>query len=589
MKKIIAISLVASLIVASDVELEKIEVVSGANTVQEIRDVTSNIEIITAKDLELGHYQSIVDVLNEVSGISYSRNGGFGQTTSLYIRGMETSKMVVLINGIRFNNPNSLNGADLGFLQLSNIERIEIVKGAQSSIWGADASAGVINIITKNPKDGATVEFVDEYGNYNTNKKSLNFGYKTGDISVSIGGENISSDGYSSKVTDINKMDSYEADGFTTKNVNTKIKYNIAKIGYFEIFSSDTQSSIEYDSSSADDTNAKVTLHEIISGAKLDIGNEFILLSSYLNGSYFDVDYSGYKSRANVGQLGANIRLSYLDNSFMVVGGDVKSFLDLIDNTNEYSSKSWYITNQNNLFDSTILLESLNYELNTKYDNTLTYKLGIKQFINDFYLSANYGTGYNAPSFYQQSKNSNLTPESTTTYDVSVGYENIQLGVFLNQVTNLIEYQGSWPNDTYNNISGTSTIKGLEASYKEKYKAISTKINANYTYLIARDKDDNRLARRPISQAYIGIVYYGLEKIDFNLNGTYIGKRYDSLNEQGTMTGEYTLVNFIANYKLDDKIKLYAKIDNLTDVIYQVVDGYGSARRSIYMGLNGSF
>ncbi len=104
----------------------------------------------------------------QFAGIQVSQSGGIGQQTSLFLRGMDSNKTLVLIDGIRYNDTQVEMAANFEHLMINDIERIEVIKGAQSSIWGADASAGVINIITKSAQDGTHGNATIEYGRYNS-------------------------------------------------------------------------------------------------------------------------------------------------------------------------------------------------------------------------------------------------------------------------------------------------------------------------------------------------------------------------------------------------------------------------------------
>ena len=158
MQKNLSISLVASLLLATNLfsaqNLETITVTSATKSAQSIKDVTSNVEVITKEEIEERHFTSVPEALNSLSGINVISNGGLGTSASVKLRGFDTKRVLVLIDGIRVNDVTGTSGAPFEHLMINDIERIEVVKGAQSGIWGADASAGVINIITSSAKEG---------------------------------------------------------------------------------------------------------------------------------------------------------------------------------------------------------------------------------------------------------------------------------------------------------------------------------------------------------------------------------------------------------------------------------------------------
>ncbi|MGB5793950.1 TonB-dependent receptor, partial [Poseidonibacter sp.] len=150
MQKKISTSLVASLLIATNLysneNLETITVTSATKSTQSIKDVTSNVEVITKDEIEERHFTTVSEALNTLAGINVISNGGIGNTSSVFLRGMSSKRILVLIDGIKVNDVTSSSGAQFEHLLINEIEKIEVIKGAQSGIWGADASAGVINI-----------------------------------------------------------------------------------------------------------------------------------------------------------------------------------------------------------------------------------------------------------------------------------------------------------------------------------------------------------------------------------------------------------------------------------------------------------
>lgn len=231
MKKI-STSLVASFFLATNLfstdTLETITVTSATKTEQSIKDVTSNIDVITAEDIEARKFKTVVEALNSLSSVSVSNNGGIGQTTFVYLRGMDANRTLVLVDGIRFNDITTPKGsANIEHLMINDIERIEVIKGAQSSIWGADASAGVINIITKSAQKGTHGSASVEYGKYDSKISKANISHKADDFDAKLGVTRVDMDGFSAispnKSSDAKK---YEDDGYENTTANLKLGYN---------------------------------------------------------------------------------------------------------------------------------------------------------------------------------------------------------------------------------------------------------------------------------------------------------------------------------------------------------------------------
>lgn len=201
MQRKISTSLVASFLLAttnlySVQNLETITVTSATKSDKSIQDVTSNVEVITKQEIEEKHFTTVVEALNTVSGISFVSNGGIGNTSNVYLRGMDPKGILVLIDGVRYQDPSNTSGAAFSHLMISDIERIEVIKGAQSSVWGADASAGVINIITKEAQNGTHVSFNSELGSFQTKKYGMSVSNKTNKYNVKLSADRVLTDGF---------------------------------------------------------------------------------------------------------------------------------------------------------------------------------------------------------------------------------------------------------------------------------------------------------------------------------------------------------------------------------------------------------
>jgi len=264
------------------------------------------------------------------------------------------------------------------------------------------------------------------------------------------------------------------------------------------------------------------------------------------------------------------------------------------DNTNNYL----YLTNSNK-FDNTVLTQSIRYDNFDNFDNKLTGKVGIKHnFLKDTYISSNFGTAYNVPNIVQElnpwgAPNSDLNPENSYSTDISLGYKDLKVTYFYQKVKDLIDwydpdgYMGATVG-IYKNLDGKSTFKGIEIEYsKEVIK--NTLLTLNYTQLSAKNEAGEYLARRPMQTAKFGIDYYGITHLHIGLNGEYIGTKYEKTNKQGQQTGRYTIAHLNLNYDLTKDIKLYGKIENLTNKYYQSVDGYATSPRAFYAGIKYSF
>lgn len=606
MQKKLSISLVASFLIATNLfsaqDLETITVTSATKSEQSIKDVTSNVEVITKEEIEERHFTTVVEALNTVPGISFTSNGGMGNTTSVFLRGMDSKRILVLIDGVKYQDPSNTSGAAFSHLMISDIERIEVIKGAQSSVWGADASAGVINIITKEAKKGAHADVNVEAGSFNTKKYGMSVSNKTDKYSVKLSADRVLTDGFSSQAPYGDRVDDYEKDGYRNTTVNLKGSYNITDEDILSVNYNHINSLVEYDDWNAPDA----LLHSDNESNLYSVGYNKIYKNHNIKLKYdiskFEKEELEATSAWQVRDFNGKVKLldltdniSYFDKDNFLIGlSHEKTEVDYIkgddsSNKDDNTNKAIYITNTNYLGDFA-LTESLRRDDYSNFGSKYTGKIGAKYSVNqDLSFSTNYGTAYNAPNIINMLNpwgiaNPDLEPEKVKSFDISSTYKDFTLTYFKNKIDNLINWQSS----KYQNIAGTSTIEGYEAKYT-KMIIEDLLLNLNYTHLSAKDSNDEDLARRPKNQVGFAVDYYGLDKVHFNVNGYYVGNRYDGANKTGTETGNYTLWNTVVNYEISKNFSTYLKVDNLFDKYYQTVDGYATAQRSAYVGLKASF
>jgi len=611
-------TLSSSLLAENSYSLESIDVTASQGATLNKKDVPDSVTIITKEAINEARVTTLEQALLRLGGLSATSNGGMGQPTSVYVRGMDSKRTLVLIDGIRYNDVTGINGAQYPQIALYNVERIEIIKGAQSGVWGADASAGVINIVTSQAKLGLHGAANVEYGSFDTRIASLQASYATENFDILMGGSLIHTDGFSA-VEPAKASPNYgqryddlgfEKDAYKNKTFNAKLGWNITKEDRIEASVQTINSYIEYDSinfgtgAPADAPNGPFTVtnnkDRFYSLAYTHTGTINTIALRYNRSTFDRSQYGGYTG--SVDEIRLDDKITYMDNSFLRVGGSYQEFEQKksagADLNKDYNAISAFATNYNKfalISDlNTIITESLRYDRYNEFDDKGTGKIGLKQFIyDDIYFSANIGTGYNVPTLYQLydgfAGNSTVNPESTLSYEATLGSDTVWVTGFYNKVTDLIDYvpTGFFTGE-YRNIDGDSILKGVELGYKDYFFDLLG-ISANYTYLDAKDANDQELARRPKQQFDASVIYYATENFDLGLNGQYIGERYDRAGKQGAQTGKYTVINFVSNVQVNPYLSVYGKVDNITDEYYQVVDGYATAGRSLYLGLSAQY
>ena len=600
---------ISSLQAANQYTLENISVTAAQNTELNKEEVPDSVTVITKEAIEEAHVTTLAEALNRLGNIAVTQNGGPGTASSVYLRGMDTKRALVLIDGVRYNNPTAIGAAaEFSQIMLYDVEQIEIVKGAQSGVWGADASAGVINIVTSKAKKGLHATAHAEYGSYDTKVASLQASYATEDFDILMGAMEYNRDGFSAVEPNKSSPDyglrtddlGLEKDAYINKSFNARLGWNITKIDRIEASVQTINALTEYDAYMADDPIPQQYLqNRFYSAVYKHNGAENEINLQYNHSTFkrtIEDSFGQYRYEGSVDEVKFDDKRSYAAASFVRFGAAYQKFVqnEVVAGTDEsYSNAALFLTNYNkfDLFGSrdTILTESVRYDSYSDFDDALTGKIGIKQYLHgSIYVSANAGSGYNVPTIGQLyglwSPNPDLEPEKVITGDITLGNDIFWVTGFYNTVDNMIQY-GS---PMYTNVSGKSRLKGVEVGYKD-YFADIVGITADYTYLDARDADGKVLARRPKHQADAAVVYYATENFDLGFNGQYIGERYEQSDRQGAQTGKYVLLNVVSNVKVNDYLSVYGKVDNITDRYYQTVDGYATAGRSLYLGLNARY
>ncbi len=585
---LLLVVLLSSTTFAKNIDLDKITITTPTKSNQSLVNTTANVDIITSDELEMRGFKTVQKALSTIAGISLSQNGGLGKSSSIKVRGFDSQRVLVLIDGVRYNNPTSSSGASFSNLLVENIEQIEIVKGAHSGIWGADASAGVINIITKKAtKDGFKASINGEYGTYNTQKYGVNTSFKKDMFDVSLNLQRLTSDGFSAQVPKGELTKKYEDDGYENSSADIKMGVNLSQKDRVEVFYNIIDSESEFDGWNApNDKNATVESREQFFGVNYSRKSDNYNTKLYLNRSQFERYYpnSSFTKNfdGNVDEAGLNGEFNYLGDSVFGGGFDYKEFAHDNEISKDYTNKGLFLTNTN-LFNEkkTTFTQSIRYDKFDSFDDKFTYKIGLKHDhvkIEDFVASVNYATAYNIPTLDQLHNttygNESLNAEETKGFDVTLNYKGVGVSYFDNEIDEMISYD--FVTSKFNNIKGKSRLRGVEISHSNFIDSIGLAYGVNYTFLKAEDKDGKKLARRPKNSANLTLDYYGVEGLHIGTLVRHVGKR----DKQSS----YTVVDVIGGYDVNEELNVYVKMDNALRKHYQDISGYGTNLLAFYLG-----
>ena len=592
MKYLSTITFATSLLVAQNINLDTV-VVTATKSEQKLKDVTSNITVITKEELEDKHITTVAEALREAEGVIISQAGGLGGATSIFLRGFDSDSTVVLIDGVKINNPTLIGGqADIGNLVISDIERIEIVKGAQSGIYGANAAAGVINIITTKPGKECSSNINFEYGSYNTQKGQVAFSKKFNNLSTHLSYSYLKSSGFSAQ-SDIKKdIDDFEDDAYENKTLNAKIAYDFTKNDKVNLEFIKIDATVDYDKSLFDQEGFTLTQNDKI----YNISYTHNYSQNSYSKIYFNkTDFTKKDPKGWISLFSGTNKSYGIDNKITFENLDILFGLDRVEskdkvNNRTLKSKGIYITSNLKIKNS-VFSATLRRDFYTKFKDETTGKIGFKHtFDNGLEISSNYGKAYRVPSLFEYSLSKNLEPETTKSFDVGFKFKNFTFTYFTNTIDDRILYDfNTW---SYYNSNIKAKIKGYEIGYKG---AITNDLifNINYTRYSAKDDFGKQLLRRPKYIANLNLDYYGFNKTHINFNAQYIGKREDldfsTFPARKVNTGNIFVANMSVDYKISDNSTIYLKINNIADKKYQDVYGYSTSGRAFYVGINAKF
>ncbi len=592
------------------IQLHKI-VVSAADTEQDEEDVTDDITVITADEIQERGYLTLKDALASVSGLTYTSNGGFGQPTALYLRGINSDHTLLLIDGVRANDITGLNGAQYELYSLANVERIEIVRGPQSGVWGADATAGVINVVTKNAKR-KRLSFGAKGGTYDSRSLSLLAGDRLGSFDYTFSLAQFETKGFSAAEPgqgsplygERGEDLGWEDDPYTNRSFGLKMGYDLSPGDRLEASVEAVDADIHYDSvdfvtgATLDAPDGPFTTNRIRNrfyrGAYIRTDGENRVELFYRVSTFNRTQYGGYSGHLK--ETGVKDRFNYMEDSFLQAGLGYQGFSQGLSAgtplNGTYANRYLFATNHNAFFDGkTIVNETIRYDNYNRFDNKLTYKIGLKQYLHGpLFVSANHATGYNVPTLYRLYGsfvgNPDLKPETSRGFDISLGYgDRVKIVYFSQKIDRLIDYDyTTW---RYYNVDGRSTFKGIEARYFQPLFD-TMRLDLGYTRLLKAENESGALPRRAKRKFDYALTWYPTDEHTLNINGSYIGERFDD-TAGNVQTGKYNVTNLSLRHNFSKGYTGEIEVRNLFDRFYQEVDGYATAGRSLFVGIRAKY
>jgi len=608
-------------------------VVTATRLPTDIEEVGSSVTVITADDIERRQQRTVVEVLQAVPGLHVVQLGPAGQQASVFARGANSNQTLVLIDGLEASNPSQSNGAfNFAHLVPDNIERIEIVRGPQSTLYGSDAIGGVINIITRRGTGTPSYSARVEGGSNVTIHPSAAARGRIGRLGYSTTASFYKSEGES--VTAARERPAgvaAEDDGYENFTASARLDADLTDqvesslIGRFVRTDSETDPT-------AEDPNARITERELFlrwraAGRFFDDRWEpsvALNLTHYRQlptndpdalsvtvrrtknvGERLKAEFQNdiHLSRDNTMTLGAEAETETLrQNTITDFGG----FIITGQSDDNVDNLAFYAQDRFTLFKSLSGTLGLRRDEHQSFGGKTTWRatLVYRHPETGTRLKASYGTGFRAPALFELfgrtannfggafDGNPNLRPESSRGWEAGVeqslfdGRARVGATSFESRIEDLIVCSIT----TCQNTSNARTW-GVEAFIAgDITNTLSARLD--YTYTRAEDRDtDTDLLRRPKHKADLDLTWRARPDTRLTLGVSTISAQRDVDYQLGTATNApgYVLVNLSGAHDVNETVTLFARARNLLDRDYEVADGFRGTGLNVLVGFKARF
>ncbi len=612
---------------AAEADADSVIIVTANRTPQPIERVGQSVSVIDAAELRRRQTVTVGDVLRTLPGVTIGRNGGVGGVTSVFIRGADGDQTVALIDGVKLNDPAAPGGGfSFGNLLVGNIERIEVLRGPSSVLWGSQAIGGVVNMITRQPTDQLAINLSGEYGYRNTGQLVGNVSGKAGPLSASAGAGWFRTDGISSfnEARGGTEKDGYENFGANaTINLALSDEISLDARGWF------SNGRVNNDGFAPPafafgDTNEEQRTREIVAYTGINAALLEGRLRNRLGFAYTDsrrrnIDLAGTPRQTFFGN-GRNERFEYQGVLDIADGWQATAGLERETSRFETGAAGPATTSASARIDSLYgqlvatpligltLTGGLRHDDHNRFGGATTFGAsGVwTSTASGTTLRASYAEGFKAPSLFQLFSNfgnTSLRPERSKGWDAGLtqtvleGTLQASATYFSRTSTDLIIFIScpaqtgictGRPFGTYDNVARTRA-EGVELGLTLRPVEALT-VQANYTYTKSSNRSPGaanfgrQLVRRPQHSLTALIDYrwgFGLET---GATLTHVGASFDTASNSRRVEG-YILADLRASFPLTRQIDLYARVENLFDTRYETVFQFGTPGRAGYVGL----
>ena len=590
------------------VRLDEKVVVTADREAENVRNIGSSVSVITSEEIAASGARWLVDVLQFAPGISVVRNGPPGALSEVFVRGANASHTLFLIDGVKVNSPTT-GSYDLAGIQLAadQIERIEIVRGPQSTLYGSQAIGGVINVITRQGSGPGTWGIDIEGGAYRTGRVHSWVNGEAKSIRYNGSVSYVDSEGFS---TANEANGNTEPDGYRNVSYNARVDYaadNGAVLrGFFRGFDADSEFD-DFALQPVDALNNVQTTRENYAG--LAGGYEGSSVSSIAEFSVTDAElktispdgfFTGFLLDSAIYELDWQNKVALPGRNTLIGGIEYRREQATIASVSAFGVDGFdekvdffgvYAQDQIRVGDRARFTGGVRFEDHSTFGSKWTGRAtGTVDATRLVRIHGSVGSGFKAPTlndlFFPGFSNPDLKPEESVGFDLGVGSfftgGTIDLTFFYNDISELIQFDFA----TFSLVNvGNVTTRGIEIGGDYAPNSTVT-LSGNYTFTDALPEgSEDQLIRRPRHQGGFRATWRPMDALRLWGELRWKAGRFDFGPEGRVQMDAFGIVNLAADYRLTPVLLLRSRIDNLFDTDYEEVIGYGTAGIGGYIGL----
>ena len=597
-----------TLVTGVEEDIEEI-IVTATRTETPVSQLPDSVSIVSRAQIDQQKATTIFEALRSVPGLNIQKSGSIGRQTEMTIRGSSTSQVLVMIDGVQVNSPTT-GTFNFANLTTDNIEKIEVVRGAQSTLYGSDAMGGVINIVTKKGKGKPKFSIRSEFGTpERTYNESISTSGSLKKFHYTVDLARIDSDGRGADddydKTNISSRFGYEIN--ENIDIETAMRYNDSMVGIDDsAFKQDPNRS-----SQNEDFNMNSIFNQSLTDwwshrLKFSFADSDLLSIDKPSPGTSETASSRFRLDTQIYTGNWQHTLKYKDIDTFVVGFEFENqTADNGDFKEALINRGWYFQNQLKLWDRFFFNAGVRIDDNNTFGKDVNPKFSLAYHLKetDTKFKANYGKGFRGPTlnqlFFPDFGVATLDPEESESYDF--GFEQYLLedkiffGVtyFNNRFSNLIQSVDTGGFVFRAQNIGFVRTEGIEAEAVIKpYEGLT--IRGTFTKTNTRDEAKKELRRQPRKQGSVNINYSFLDKFNLNVDDTIVGNSRDGTNGGGiTPTGRPTIRTNTGVHKLDaalsydysEHLQVYTRAENVLDIQYDEILGFRSAGARFFFGV----